>query len=369
VRAFRTHGWLTKVTGCHGQFCQGNTIQQAHAWLWNAKESDQIPPNVENDCGDRCAALAFLHSSLPVTPFSWSGYMSGLMLVFEAPEPLWRHVQCMGVIDAFPSTRVCCPCVDGYNCPYGGGFPHQESTYCGSAPCQTDTCKQLAAGCGVSLFDLAGKANGGDGSNRVGRWGETSWAGHECSQWQVRSGQCGACTLPYWCSDNSTAAANHAATVGGLYGTINTPEQWVDAFYDRDGGRAYGARQCRWQRSQKEQFIDTMRLRMRQRVTTRWPFFDHANPWNEVNFYVDEQGELGRTLWQSLLGLVWVRTAGNAWERRWMLELAANWRRLGHDVPTFEMSAEDVNGNIWNWQDGAEVDLTSEPFNLVEIFS
>jgi hypothetical protein len=33
------------------------------------------------------------------------------------------------------------------------------------------------------------------------------------------------------------------------------------------------------------------------------------------------------------------------------------------------MSAEDVNGNIWNWQDGAEVDLTSEPFNLVEIFS
>lgn len=365
--AFRTTGVLTKVTGCHGAFCMwGSNLERAHEWLWEALGEDTIPPDVDRDCGPRCSAFSFLNADTPVTPFGWSGYMSGFMLVFEANEELWQHVQCMAVSDCFTSTRVCCTCSDLMNCPYNG-FGQNYDLYC-DEPCTDETCMQLAAGCGVSLFDLAGKANGGDGSHRIGRSGQTQWNGHHCSKHQVASGSCGMCEQPYWCDDQSDAT--HAA-FGPDAGRITTAVAWADEFYNRDGGTAYGARQCRWKRSQKDTFVASIRERYRRRkrdgLNQHSDNHDHMNQWNEVNMYVDTNGQLAHTLWDSLLGLVFVRTAGNEYERQKMRELARHWRRLGHEIPTFEMSAEPVNGDILHWREDERVDLLQPPYSLVEL--
>ena len=361
VHAFNTNGWLTKVTGCHGQFCsRGVNLEEAHAWLWNALVATDRPPNVvERDCGDRCSAMAFLSADLPVTPFSWRGYRSGLMLVFDARPRLWRHhVQCMSTADSFTTSRVCCTCGDPRNCPWG--IPHNEGVYC-SADCDHDpTCKQLAAGCGVSLFDLAHQSNGGDGNGAVGRRDQTDWGDRGCSEWDVRSGSCAVCRQPYWCNANGTA---------NPLGTIRTPQQWNDAFFDNDGGRAFGSRQCKWRPSEKQTFIDTMRMRFERRA--RNDNDDHANVWNEVSFYTPSDASLNNDMWDSLIGLVYVESAGNDYERRKVLELAAHWRSLGYDVPTFEMTAEDIEWccGSQHWRSDQRVDLTARPYNLRQMFA
>ena len=51
-----------------------------------------------------------------------------------------------------------------------------------------------------------------------------------------------------------------------------------------------------------------------------------------------------------------------------MLELAAHWRTLGYEVPTFEINAEPIDGSIRLWQAGAVTNLTEPPYELVEIF-
>jgi hypothetical protein len=84
----------------------------------------------------------------------------------------------------------------------GGPIPRDESTYC-PHECTSATCRQLAAGCGVSLYDLAGQANGGDGDWYVGRRDRTHWGEHACSQQQIVQGRCDTCTMPYWCATNA----------------------------------------------------------------------------------------------------------------------------------------------------------------------
>jgi hypothetical protein len=174
---------------------------------------------------------------------------------------VWRGACARG------STRVCCTCDDPFNCPWG--LQHNERTYC-SAACHDETCQQLAAGCSVSLFDLSGQANGGDGHGWVGRRDQTNWGRSRCNEWDVRNGECGVCREPYWCDDHANP-----------FGAITTARRWADVFFDADGGRALGARQCKWRRSQKQTFIESMRLRFERRA--RQGNNDHANPWNEVS--------------------------------------------------------------------------------------
>ena len=360
------------------QFCQhGVNYESAHYWMEQALRSAQIPPPVEADCGPRCAAFAYLSADIPVTPFGFEQFTSGFMLAFDANPSLWNeHVQCMSTTDSFTSTRVCCMCSDQNNCPYRN-FWLDQNVYC-DEPCTTQRCKQLAAGCSASLFDLSGQANGGDGSWRVGQRAQTDWMTDSCSQWDISSGNCDVCREPYWCSHQDDPGYSsdtspppppppasvlregrecwescgnrqgncpgfcgvHGAccrrdfedsppecgsgTLGctdghrctrppvfppdappnppsppsppspppppperqsgpGYRGRVTTPQAWVDAFFDKDGGRAYGARQCRWKPSQKQTFIDSIRLRFQRRFDTDGWDHDHANPWNEVN--------------------------------------------------------------------------------------
>ena len=288
------------------------------------------------------------------------------MLVFNASEELWDEVQCMSVSDSFTSSRACCTCGDPFNCPYDG-FSAPDPPYCAigeDVACTTKRCKQLAAGCGVSLFDLAGKANGGDGSPAVGIRTQTVWGEDEaCTQEEVSSGVCGLCEQPLWCDD--------PASTFGSWGSIRTPEEWVDEFFDQDGGRWYGARQCKWKPSQKQTFIDTIKLRFERRETVERDWrgirHDHANAWNEVNFYVDHNDtQLAQLLWKNLVGIVFVRTAGSNDERIAVGDLAAHWRALGRDVPMYEVDAEELE-HANKKKLGVPVDLLAEEYGLREI--
>ena len=360
VDAFHRNGWLAKVTGCHGQFCYGGQVREkAWSWINNATVDTTLPPRVDNDCGPHCAAFSYLNDQVPVKPFSWFGYMSGIMLIYDANPDVWAHVQCMGVTDSFTSARVCCTCHDRQNCPWQD-WPQPDNVYCPGA-CTDDTCRQLAAGCGVSVFDLTGRANTGW---RVGQQGQTDWGTDTCTRDQVVTGQCNACTVPYWCDDDGGVTNG----IGGYYGRVRNATQWVDAFFDRDGGDQYGSRQCRMKPTQKQLFVDSIRLRFQRREqTVQNPDRDHANVWNEVNAYVDSDQVLAQTLWDNLLGVVYLRTSGDDFDLRAIHTLTAHWRSLGYDVPMFRLSTEPLDGRIVSWAYNQSVNLLGDPYNLEEI--
>ena len=118
-------------------------------------------------------------------------------------------------------------------------------------------------------------------------------------------------------------------------------------------------------------FIDTMKLRFTQRATLKRDHMgrrhDHANTWNEVNFYVDHNDTaLAELLWKNLIGIVFVRSAGSNDERIAMGELAAHWRSLGRDIPMFGVDAEEME-HVNNWTPDVKVDLLSEEFDLGQI--
>ena len=97
-----------------------------------------------------------------------------------------------------------------------------------------------------------------------------------------------------------------------------------------------------------------------------------TNPWNEVNAFVDSDGRLASALWRHLLGLVYVRTAGNAYELSKLKELAAHWRALSEgqgavDVPMFALNAEPIGKRLAHWQPGVAVDLEQPPYSLERI--
>ena len=340
---------------------------------------DTLPPPVEADCGKYCAAFSFLSPDVPIAPFSFAEYKSGLMLAFDANPSVWNEVQCMSVTDSFTSTRACCECDDYHNCPYWG-YAGERSSYCSldeNNTCTTSTCKQLAAGCGINLYDLAGQANGGDWNQNVGEWGQTDWHEQSCNEWDVRSGNCALCTIPNWCNDPySTIVLNGTSrTIGWAAhprGAIATPEDWIDEFFDKDGGHAFGARQCKWKPSQKEIFVATMRLRFAHRanltIDERGRHFDHANTWNEVNMYVPpgDDKRFAQLMFDNLLGLVYVRNSGDDDELDQIQDLAAHWRKLGRDVPMFALTSEEIE-KVKVWSPDVRVDLLSANYTLREI--
>ena len=368
--AFNQNGLLTKVTSCHGEWCKGESWEHGHEWINRVLESTTLPPPVEADCGEWCAAFSFVSPEVPFVPFGFFQYHSGLMLAFNASDAMWDQVQCMSVTDSFTSARACCTCNDRQNCPFQTftwwGF--EDPGYCemSADSCTSDVCKQLAAGCGVNLFDIAGQANVAWAwqEDRVGREGSTDWLDQSCTENEVASGMCPLCTVPMWCDDPDSSI--------GFKSSIRTPEDWIDEFFDRDGGPAYGARQCKYKPDQRKTFVDTMNLRFTRRSQLPIDFYgrhyDHANTWNEVNMYVDpDQAALAQLLWDNLIGLVFVRTAGDDDELSAMRNLAAHWRELGRDVPMFAMDAEELE-TVTKWQPGKTVNLLTPEYNLHQIF-
>ena len=104
---------------------------------------------------------------------------------------------------------------------------------------------------------------------------------NRCNDDDVTEGDCALCKEPLWCDDPSPF---------GFNGSIKTPEDWVDAFFLKDGGFSRGHRQCKYKRTQKQQFIDTIRHRFavrRERGYETDPgkyyaSWDQANFWNEA---------------------------------------------------------------------------------------
>lgn len=103
----------------------------------------------------------------------------------------------------------------------------------------------------------------------------------------------------------------------------------------------------------------------------------HLNSWDSRNrqdssrfatHVVDQDGHLAQTLWDNLLGIVYLRNYGNDYEYDRMQELSAHWRSLGVDVPMFAMDAEDSDDfSISAWHFDRTVDLEQAPFNLVYV--
>lgn len=234
--------------------------------------------------------------------------------------------------------------------------------------CTDDNCRALAAGCGVSLFDLVGTANCGDGNPFCGRTGTTHYstptgAPLHCGEWGIATGQCDVCRTPHWCDDNRTWLAS--------WGSVHTPDEWADEFFDRDGGSHYGARQCKFKPSQRETYLRTVHKRhaLRQGLDMDWlgRHHDHANTWNEVNMYVDPHNRsMDGRVFDALLGLVYVRTAGNSEQLTTILEVAAHWRSMGKDVPVFAVNAEELE-KVNIWKPDVLVNLLDPAYNFEEI--
>lgn len=296
------------------------------------------------------------------------------MAVYAANASVWRHVQCLAVTDSSSSTRACCACADPNFCPFDN-FPQRDSGYCRAEPSGCiegsagERCRQLAAGCGVSVYDASGHANQFDpfmGAN-VGMPSGVSWREQQCSREQISSGQCGLCTRPLWCNDEQDDRDGFGFASAPIFG-VRTPEQWLRLFYDRDGGRAMGSRQCKWKRSQKASWLQTIIARNKRRAAhpiDKWGHhYDHAQTWNEVNFYVGQGDDgLAIDLWHALQGLLYVRNAGNDADLENLRRLRAHLKALGRDVPLFAVNAEAVETVRW-WRSDVMVDLTQSPYNL-----
>ena len=285
-------------------------------------------------------------------------------MVYEANETLWRHVQCAAVTDSSSATRSCCACFDQKFCPFEG-FPKDDSGYChaNDGGCWDDTCRQLAAGCGASVYDIAGLSNQG---LNVGLPSGVDWGSQQCSRTEIESGQCNMCKQPLWCDGEGSFGYG-----GAPYHGVRTSAQWLRLFFDRDGGRAIGSRQCKWKRTQKRQFLETVRARFTRRATQkldRWGHhYDHAHPWNEINFYVGPRdGGLANDLWRNLVGLLYVRNVADADDLANLKRLKAHWKGLGREVPLFGVTAEELDA-VQHWRAEEAVRLDGHPYDLVEL--
>ena len=360
--AFSTTGILIHTTTCHGFYCNGWTQTNAGEWLQATLGSDQLVPELERDCGEWCMASSYQNPQLPFTPFSFPAYQSGVALVYAATDEVWEQVQCLSVTDSSSSTRACCACADPNLCPFRH-FEQADSGYCG-APCgdHDNTCKQLAAGCGASVWDIAGRSNeGGRVALGLRSWDE--WGDQECSQEEISQGDCDLCKRPLWCESYRDDW------------NISTPQQWMDAFWQRDAGNALGARQCKWKPSQRDMFIATSRLRHTERLKLplEWGYtdgthFDYANTWNEVSIYAHPgDNRQKRLMFRNLIGILYLRTSGNDADLRNVRALHQHWKQLGQDVPMFAVSAEPMD-EVDSWRPNHNVDLRDAPYNLEQIF-
>ena len=167
------------------------------------------------------------------------------------------------------------------------------------------------------------------------------------------------CKQPLWCESYKGDG-------------ISRPHQWIDAFWRRDAGAAFGSRQCKFRPNQTDLFIDTMRLRhtKRRHLPTDWRgiHYDNANPWNEVNMYVHPGDHAQQELmFRNLIGLLYLRTSGNDDDLANVRRLHEHWRQLGRDVPMFAVNAEPLD-RVEHWTPEGSVDLRQWPYGLEQLF-
>lgn len=256
----------------------------------------------------------------------------GFAVVYAAVQELWDHVACTAVTGSSPLSRACCKCNDAISCPWKRNpslWDEDNEGYCNMNDCSRgdEMCQQLAAGCGASLWDV-------QGFDANFAWGEDS----KCADDAVLGGSCDMCKEPLWCDDPGPF---------GFAGSIKTPQDWVKAFFLKDGGFSRGHRQCKWKRSQKQQFIDTIRhrfaIRKAEGYETDEKKYDHWTQsylWNEVTMYSGPgDNDLPQHLWDNLIALVHFRQSSPDTLRS-MLLLGRQLQELGKAVPMFTLSSD-----------------------------
>jgi hypothetical protein len=287
---------------------------------------------VDRDCGKWCSAFTYLSPDLPLALFT-PGHI-GVGLVFDANPEVWQHVQCTSVIDSNSANRACCACNEAQFCPFPD-FDGSDSGYCAAAcaPGQPDRelCMQLAAGCSINTM--------------------TARFEFQCSEEEIRTGQCHLCQRPQWCDDPDSA--------GVAFGVVDTTDKWMHFFF----GTGYPAtRQCKYKRTQKDSFVATAREYNRRRQIQT----DHEIAIeNEVNFYVGpDDGGAEAALMDNLLGLVYLRTSGNGGDPSILSNLRRHLRRLGmRHLPIYAITNEKEGENGW-WKHNVSVDVRQAPYSL-----
>lgn len=278
--------------------------------------------------------------------FAAHDYKMSTALVYEAAPALWHnHVQCTSVVDSNSANRACCACYEGERfCPLGGpDFPRADSGYCAEA-CRwgvDEACKYLRAGCGVNLMDV----------------GARGWAADRCDGRKVREGRCTTlCGTPNWCDE----PGNFFSDVFGA----QTAAGWMRQFSRRSPGH----RQCKWKAAQRERWVEVTRAYLG--GFKRRPDEAVLCIENEVSMYVGPgDGGTKEALAEHLLGLVLLRTTDDGtWiepqtNAAVLRQLAAQFRRLGREVPIYVLTNE-APARLDLWRPDARVDVRAPPYDL-----
>ena len=298
---------------------------------------------------------------------TFPGYEANLAFIYDATPETWDKMMCAAATDSSATIRSCCTCHEARYCPFDLGQRQSQDAYCSGGHCAADdeNCKQLAAGCGVSVWAA---------------WDESQW--HACSETDILSGKCGMCKQPLWCDSGRNETFGWAGAIkdadawwrefgyadGGGNGITNVgtglalhgAQAWRQAY--RQHARFFGARQCVWKRSQKQQFVDTVR-KVASVYTIEGYSRDEPGMWNEVNmYYGPNDSETAEVMWRNLLGLVYIR-GGAPIDKARIFQLRDHFRQLGREVPVFELGMEQW-GKLEHWDPHGEIKLQSRPFNL-----
>ena len=85
---------------------------------------------------------------------------------------------------------------------------------------------------------------------------------------------------------------------------------------------------------------------------------------SEVNVFVDDAGRVEAAFSRHLLGLVFLRTTGAAWQHVPLLRrLRDRLRTLGHVAPIFALTTED-RSRLDLWRHDRSIDLRAHPYSL-----
>mmetsp|Transcript_17218 Transcript_17218/g.36450 ORF Transcript_17218/g.36450 Transcript_17218/m.36450 type:complete len:553 (-) Transcript_17218:142-1800(-) len=307
---------------------------------------EEVPLHL--DCGPYCSAFTHLQAKNALVTFAFGNLTMHGGVLYNAEE-VWPHVQCLSVTDKTTLSRVCCACGDDSQCPFFD-FPFTlTSEYC-QLPCPKDdsVCRQLAAGCGVSVFDAVDALH------------DAVWGPQTCSREEIATGMCDLCMQPMWCHDPSPF---------GWAGAIESSIEWMHEFAGNDGdARALGIRQCVWKPNQLGKFQESVAaLHQAYQAGSIAP--GEHNLWNEVNVYADpDDHEQQRAFARAIAGFVVFRNLGfgkdDVNKYRQMKQHLAT---LGVDVPIYQVTVE-AEGSIELWTPGQQVEILQDPYSLEVIW-
>ena len=329
-------------------------------WHFTATHARKLADiDVHRDCGEWCAAFTLSTPDLPLVFFGTEGFDHGYALVHDAGD-LWHYMQCAAVIDSNSQDRTCCANSAGWgSCPwyYPDCFGQDPHGYCEDRK-DTDTGKQLAAGCGANVHTLW---------EHLREINATKAEVDTCEGDAIREKRCAVCLEPQWCNDDTYLG-------GGYHRQSKTPRDWMERFVHSETARKdfmpgwlVQSRQCLWQRSQKEDFIQVSRLYNMHLKEKGIPGELKAIE-NEVNMYVGENdGGVSEAAMRSLVGIFYLEDFSDWGDKDRAIELAQKLRSFGKDIPVFSIRAEQPR-SLRRWDPAIPTNLTAPPYNLKQIW-